>query len=88
MFFHIYNAVIKCFKQHGFFFSPKDLFHVFIFFFHYILLFFSKFEPNYGDVERESKKQLKILNHIQNRIPIVNTTKAANRHIMEEQRSR
>lgn len=47
-----------------------------------------KFEPNYGDVERESKKQLEILNHIQNRIPIVNTTKAANRHIMEEQRSR
>lgn len=50
--------------------------------------FFSKFQPNYGDVERESKKQLEILNHIQNRIPIVNTTKAANRHIMEEQRSR
>lgn len=80
--------LIKVFQATWGFFSPKDLFHVFIFFFNYILLFFSKFEPNYGDVERESKKQLKILNHIQNRIPIVNTTKAANRHIMEEQRSR
>lgn len=72
----------------GFFLVPKIYFMYLYFFFNYILLFFSKFEPNYGDVERESKKQLKILNHIQNRIPIVNTTKAANRHIMEEQRSR
>lgn len=71
----------------GFFLVPK-IYFMYFFFFNYILLFFSKFEPNYGDVERESKKQLKILNHIQNRIPIVNTTKAANRHIMEEQRSR
>ncbi|XP_048761929.2 ribosome biogenesis regulatory protein homolog [Ostrea edulis] len=47
-----------------------------------------KFEPNYGDVEKESKKQLGILNHIQNRIPIVDSRKAANRQIMEEQRSR
>lgn len=69
----------------GFFWSKRFV----IYFFNHILLFFSsKFEPNYGDVERESKKQLEILNHIQNRIPIVNTTKAANRHIMEEQRSR
>ena len=51
--------------------------------------FFSlKFQPNYGDVEKESKKQLDILNHIQNRIPIVDATKAANREILEEQRSR
>nr|XP_022318886.1 ribosome biogenesis regulatory protein homolog [Crassostrea virginica] len=47
-----------------------------------------KFQPNYGDVEKESKKQLDILNHIQNRIPIVDATKAANREILEEQRSR
>lgn len=71
----------------GFFLVPK-IYFMYLFFFNYILLFFSKFEPNYGDVERESKKQLKILNHIQNRIPIVNTTKAVNRHIKEEQRSR
>ncbi|XP_062589784.1 ribosome biogenesis regulatory protein homolog [Saccostrea cucullata] len=47
-----------------------------------------KFEPNYGDVNKESKKQLEILDHIQNRVPIVNTTKAANREIMNEEQSR
>ena len=52
------------------------------------ILFLLKFQPNYGDVEKESKKQLDILNHIQNRIPIVDATKAANREILEEQRSR
>lgn len=72
----------------GFFLVPKIYFMYLFIFLTIFCSFFSKFEPNYGDVERESKKQLKILNHIQNRIPIVNTTKAANRHIMEEQRSR
>ncbi|KAK3091416.1 hypothetical protein FSP39_019741 [Pinctada imbricata] len=47
-----------------------------------------KFEPNYGDLKSESSKQLEILDSIQRRVPVIDTVKAANISIMQDQQSK